>query len=156
VGRVLSLIDAVSTAAGWLAGWLFVPMTLAVAYEVTARYVFNPAGAWTSRTCSKRPVHAGGVLHPAQGGRGPTCSTSDGRRRRRSSTRSLRFFFPGLAFVFYAGAVEARQAWAIGERSAAGPLYPFKAVIPLTAALLLLQGLSELIKCARLIRGPRR
>jgi TRAP-type mannitol/chloroaromatic compound transport system permease small subunit len=32
-------------------------------------------------------------------------------------------------------------------------MYPFKAVIPMTAALLLLQGLSELIRCGRAIRG---
>ena len=52
--------------------------------------------------------------------------------------------------------VEARQAWAINERAGGWPLYPFKAVIPVTAALLVLQGLSELVKCARVIRGDSR
>ena len=66
------------------------------------------------------------------------------------------FFFPGLAFVLYAGAVEARLAWQIDERSAAGPMYLLKAVIPVTAGLLLLQGLSELIKCVRVVRGDSR
>jgi TRAP-type mannitol/chloroaromatic compound transport system permease small subunit len=72
------------------------------------------------------------------------------------------FFFPGMLFVLYAGTVEALQAWEIGERSGmkigqnAWPLYPFKAVIPLTAALLVLQGVSELIKCVRVIRGRPR
>jgi TRAP-type mannitol/chloroaromatic compound transport system permease small subunit len=66
------------------------------------------------------------------------------------------FFFPGMLFILYAGAVEARQAWAINERAGGWPLYPFKAVIPVTAALLALQGLSELIKCARVIRGGPR
>jgi TRAP-type mannitol/chloroaromatic compound transport system permease small subunit len=62
------------------------------------------------------------------------------------------FFLPGMLFILYAGWVEARQAWWIGERAGGWPLYPFKAVIPLTAALLLLQGVSELIKCAQVIR----
>jgi TRAP-type mannitol/chloroaromatic compound transport system permease small subunit len=66
------------------------------------------------------------------------------------------FFFPGMLFILYAGGVEAWQAWEIGERSGAWPLYPFKAVIPLTALLLVLQGLSELIKCVRVIRGRPR
>ena len=39
--RVVSAIDSVSTAAGWLAGWLIVPMTFAVAYEVAARAKTN-------------------------------------------------------------------------------------------------------------------
>jgi TRAP-type mannitol/chloroaromatic compound transport system permease small subunit len=71
----------------------------------------------------------------------------------------LLFFFPGLLFILYAGAVEAWFAWEIGERTALRigsvpwPMYPFKAVIPMTAALLLLQGLSELIRCGRAIRG---
>jgi TRAP-type mannitol/chloroaromatic compound transport system permease small subunit len=35
-------------------------------------------------------------------------------------------------------------------------IYPFKAVIPVTAALLLLQGFAELVKCVRVIRRDRR
>jgi TRAP-type mannitol/chloroaromatic compound transport system permease small subunit len=66
------------------------------------------------------------------------------------------FFFPGMLFILYAGAVEAWQAWEIRERAGMWPLYPFKAVIPLTAALLLVQGLSELIKCMRVLRGGSR
>jgi TRAP-type mannitol/chloroaromatic compound transport system permease small subunit len=70
----------------------------------------------------------------------------------------LVFFFPGLLFILYAGAVETVFAWEIGERtglriwSVPFPMYLFKGVIPMTAALLLLQGLSELIRCGRAIR----
>jgi TRAP-type mannitol/chloroaromatic compound transport system permease small subunit len=72
------------------------------------------------------------------------------------------FFFPGLLFILYAGAVEAGFAWEIRERtglrigSVPFPMYLLKAVIPVTAALLLLQGLSELIRCGRAIRGSAR
>jgi hypothetical protein len=48
VDRVTAAIEAVSTVAGWLAGWLIVPMTLGVAYEVAARYVFNAPTRWAS------------------------------------------------------------------------------------------------------------
>ena len=63
-----------------------------------------------------------------------------------------------LLFILYAGAVETRFAWEIGERtslrigSVPFPMYLLKAVIPVSAALLLLQGLSELIRCGRVIR----
>jgi TRAP-type mannitol/chloroaromatic compound transport system permease small subunit len=63
------------------------------------------------------------------------------------------FFFPGMLFVLYAGAVVAWESWRIRERAGAFPLYPMKAVVPVAATLLLLQGLSELIKCTRTIRG---
>jgi TRAP-type mannitol/chloroaromatic compound transport system permease small subunit len=70
------------------------------------------------------------------------------------------FFFPGMLFILYAGGAEAWNSWVIGERSDWTPwrpvLYPLKAMIPLSAALMLLQGVSELVKCARVIRGRPR
>jgi TRAP-type mannitol/chloroaromatic compound transport system permease small subunit len=72
------------------------------------------------------------------------------------------FFFPGMLGILYAGAVEAQHAWEIGERtglrigSVSVPMSLLKAVIPLTAALLLLQGVSELIRCMRTIRRSAR
>ena len=41
---MVRVIDAVSTATGWFAGWLIVPMTFAMAYEVVARYVRGSSG----------------------------------------------------------------------------------------------------------------
>ena len=46
VDRVVRAIDAVSTAAGWLAGWFIVPITVAVTYEVIARYAFHAPTKW--------------------------------------------------------------------------------------------------------------
>ena len=72
------------------------------------------------------------------------------------------FFFPGMLCILYAGGVEAQHAWEIGERTGLRiwnvpvPMYLLKGVIPLTAALLLLQGVSELVRCVRTIRGGDR
>ena len=163
VGRVVAAIDAVSTVAGWVAGWLIVPMTLVVAYEVAARYAFNAPTRWAS--------HFTYMLYGAQfmlaaaytllkGGHIRTDVFSERwssvTRARIDAVSYVLFFFPGMLFILYAGGVEARQAWEIGERAGAWPVYPFKAVIPLTALLLVLQGLSELIKCVRVIRGHSR
>ena len=163
VGRVLRVVDGLSTASGWFAGWLIVPMTLAVVYEVAARYVFNAPTKW-AYDLTYMFYGAQFMLAAAytllKGGH---IRTDVFYERWSAKTRAtidavsyLLFFFPGLLFVMYAGAVEAGQAWRIGERTVVGPMYPFKAVIPLTAALLLLQGVAELIKCARVIRGDRR
>src|SRR4029453_12486462 len=47
VDRLVAAIDTVSTATGWLAGWLIVPMTVAVVYEVVARYAFHAPTKWS-------------------------------------------------------------------------------------------------------------
>src|SRR5262245_30861096 len=72
------------------------------------------------------------------------------------------FFFPGMLCILYAGAVEARQAWEISERTGLPivgvgvPMDALKALIPLTAALLVLQALAELIRCGRAMRSRGR
>lgn len=161
--RVVRAIDIVSTATGWLAGWLIVPLTLAVAYEVAARYAFNAPTRW-SWTLTYQLYGAMFMLAAAytllKGGH-IRVDVFYGRWSSRTratidAVSYVLFFFPGMLFVLYAGGVEARQAWAIGERAGPWPLYPFKAVIPLTALLLVLQGVSELVKCVRVIRGRPR
>ena len=163
VDRLLTAIETVSTASGWLAGWLIVPMTIAVSYEVAARYVFNAPTKW-AYDVTYMLYGAQFMLAAAytllKGGHIRTDVFYD---RWSAKTRAtidavsyVLFFFPGMLFILYAGTVEARQAWAINERAGGWPIYPFKAVIPVTAALLLLQGLSELIKCGRVLRGGPR
>jgi TRAP-type mannitol/chloroaromatic compound transport system permease small subunit len=165
--RVLTAIDAVSTAAGWLSGGLIVPMTLAVSYEVIARYAFNAPTIW-AYDLTYMLYGAQFMLAAAytllKGGH---IRTDVFYERWSAKTRAtidtvsyVLFFFPGMLFVLYAGGVEAWHSWLIGERSDWTPwrpiLYPLKAVIPLTAALLVLQGVAELIRCVRVIRGRPR
>lgn len=167
--RIVRAIDAVSTAAGWLAGWFIVPITVAVTYEVIARYAFNAPTRWS--------YEVGWMLYGAQfmlaaaytllkGGHIRTDVLyerwSARTRARVDAVCYVLFFFPGMLCILYAGAVEACHTWAIGERtglrilSVGVPMYLLKAVIPLTAALLLLQGISEVIRCWRTIRGRAR
>ena len=60
------------------------------------------------------------------------------------------FFFPALLLFLVVGWEEAWYAFDIGETSEQTPwrpiLWPFKAVIPLTCLLLMIQGVSETIK----------
>jgi TRAP-type mannitol/chloroaromatic compound transport system permease small subunit len=168
VDRVVRAIDAVSTAAGWLAGWLIVPITVAVSWEVVARYAFHAPTKWS--------YEAGWMLYGAQFMlaasytllKGGHIRTDVFYERWSPKTRAtidalcyVLFFFPGMLCIFYAGAVEAHHTWQIGERTGLRiatlpvPMYWLKTVIPLTAALLVLQGISELIRCWRVIRSVR-
>jgi TRAP-type mannitol/chloroaromatic compound transport system permease small subunit len=169
VDRIVRAIDAVSTAAGWLAGWLIVPITVAVTYEVIARYAFNAPTKWS--------YEVGYMLYGAQFMLAAAYTLLKGGHIRtdvlyeRWSVRTratvdavcyVLFFFPGMLCILYAGAVEARQAWEISERTGlrivgvSVPMYALKAIIPLTAALLVLQGLAELIRCGRAMRSRGR
>jgi TRAP-type mannitol/chloroaromatic compound transport system permease small subunit len=61
------------------------------------------------------------------------------------------FFIPGVFALAWAGYNFAGDSWAINEHSnvtADGPpVYPFKMVLPLAGAFLLLQGFVEIIRC---------
>ena len=61
------------------------------------------------------------------------------------------FFVPGVFALTYAGYYFAAESWAIRETSnitAEGPpIYPFKMILPLAGAILLAQGIVEIIRC---------
>jgi TRAP-type mannitol/chloroaromatic compound transport system permease small subunit len=61
------------------------------------------------------------------------------------------FFIPGIAALIYAGYDYASDSWRILEHSnvtAEGPpVYHFKTVIPIAGALVMLQGIAEIIRC---------
>jgi len=61
------------------------------------------------------------------------------------------FFMPGVIALTYAGYFYAAESWAIKESSnitAGGPpYYPFKTVIPLAGAFILVQGIVEIVRC---------
>jgi TRAP-type mannitol/chloroaromatic compound transport system permease small subunit len=66
------------------------------------------------------------------------------------------FFIPGIVALTYAGYFYASESWAINEHSnitAEGPpVYPFKTVIPLAGAFVLVQGIVEIIRCVICIK----
>jgi TRAP-type mannitol/chloroaromatic compound transport system permease small subunit len=169
IDRAVRVIDTLSTAAGWIAGWMIVPITIAVTWEVVARYAFNAPTKWS--------YEVGWMLYGTQFMlaasytlmRGGHIRTDVLYERWSPKTRAtvdavcyVLFFFPGMLCIVYAGLVEARHAWLIGERTGLRlfvvgvPMYVLKAVIPVSAALLAVQGISEVIRCVRTIRTPAR
>jgi TRAP-type mannitol/chloroaromatic compound transport system permease small subunit len=63
----------------------------------------------------------------------------------------LLIFIPGILALVWAGYNFAADSWAIKEHSSitadGPPLYHFKTVIPIAGAMILLQGLVEIVRC---------
>jgi TRAP-type mannitol/chloroaromatic compound transport system permease small subunit len=61
------------------------------------------------------------------------------------------FFLPGVTALCWAGYTYAADSWAIWEHSSitteGPPIYPFKTVIPVAGAFILVQGIVEIIRC---------
>lgn len=160
---VLRVADGVSEWTGRLTAWLIIPLIGVISYEVFVRYVFNAPTIWAFELQF--------MLYAAMFMLGAAYTLLYGEHIRTDilynrftprwqggidAVLYLIFYFPGIALFLWAGWDFAERAWVVGERSEFSPwrppIYPLKAVIPLTAALLLLQGVSELVKslCASL------
>jgi TRAP-type mannitol/chloroaromatic compound transport system permease small subunit len=66
------------------------------------------------------------------------------------------FFIPGVVALVWAGYIFAGESWAMNEHSNitsdGPPVYPYKTVIPVAGAFLLVQGVVEIIRCVICIK----
>jgi TRAP-type mannitol/chloroaromatic compound transport system permease small subunit len=161
--RTLLFIDKVSTFVGQAFSWLIVSLTLMISWEVFSRYALDRPHAWAfdvmiqmygtlfmmagAYTLSKNGHVRGDVLYGFF------------RPRTQASidlTLYIVFFVPGVIALTYAGYYYAADSWAIREGSnvtyEGPPYYPFKTVIPIAGALLLVQGIVEIIRCVICLR----
>jgi TRAP-type mannitol/chloroaromatic compound transport system permease small subunit len=155
--RAIAAIDRFSVWVGVAVAWLTVPLVIAVAWEVVARYVFAAPTLW-SFDVTYMLYGAMFMLGAAYALRvGAHIRTDFFWERWSWRTRGIidsvayvAFFFPGIALFLWVGWHEAWYAFEIGETSEQTPwrplLWPLKATVPLAAALLLVQGVSELAK----------
>jgi TRAP-type mannitol/chloroaromatic compound transport system permease small subunit len=155
--RTVRVIDKFTDTTGTWIAWLNIPLVLAVAYEVIARYVFNAPTIWSFDVTYMLygTIFMLGCAYALH--KGAHIRTdffyetwSDRTRGMVDSISYIVFFFPSLIMLFAASWGEAWYSFSIGEASEQTPwrpiLWPFKAIVPLTCVLLLLQGVSELIK----------
>ncbi|GIX23028.1 MULTISPECIES: TRAP transporter small permease subunit [Caldimonas] len=160
--KLLLAIDAVSTWIGKTAAWAAVGLTLLISWEVFSRYVLNEPHAWVldaqimlygtmfmlagAYTLSKNGHVRGDVLY---GFFSPRAQAAV------DLVLYFLFFLPGVVALTWAGWAYARESLAIREQTFSAtplPLYPFKFVIPLAGAALLLQGLAEIARCVLCLR----
>lgn len=157
--KLLLFVDRVSTWVGHAFSWFIVALTLLISWEVFSRYALDQPHAWAfdvmimfygtlfmmagAYTLAKSGHVRGDVLYGFF--RPRTQATID-------IILYVAFFLPGVIALTYAGYYYAAESWAINEHSnitADGPpVYPFKTVIPVAGAFLLLQGIVEIIRCA--------
>lgn len=163
VQKFLFFIDGVSTWVGKAAAWLIVGLMLLVCAEVFKRYLLNAPTAWifdASNMFYGTLFMLCGAYGLAQNAhvRGDFLYSSMKPRTQASLDLVLYFvfFIPGIAALLYSGWDYAAQSWRIGEHSnvtADGPpVYHFKTVIPIAGALILLQGVAEIVRCIVCLR----
>jgi len=163
VQRLLTGVDKVSTWAGKASAWLIIVLMLVVCVEVFKRYILNSPDAWIydiNNMLYGTLFMLCGAYTLAQNGhvRGDFLYTSFRPRTQAALDLALyiAFFLPGIAALLYAGWEYAGDSWRIREHSnvtANGPpVYQFKAMIPLAGALVILQGLAEIVRCVECLR----
>lgn len=155
--RVLDIIDTFTNWTGWLIAFLLLPLMFTVVAEVFGRYMMGRSLFWSydviymlygtlfmlgaAYTLLHKghirsdfiyvnlPVRWQGVI---------------------DTVAYVGFFFPVIFFLLWFGWDNYQDAVRLNERSIHSAwrpvLHPFRAVIPLAALLLLIQGVSETIK----------
>ena len=161
--KALLFVDKISTWVGQAFSFFIVVLTLHVTWEVFARYVLDAPRAWAfdamimfygtlfmmagAYTLSKNAHVRGDVLYGFLEPR--TQATID-------LVLYFVFFIPGVFALTYAGYFYAAESWRINEHSNitydGPPYYPFKTVIPVAGAVLVAQGIVEIIRCVICIK----
>jgi TRAP-type mannitol/chloroaromatic compound transport system permease small subunit len=161
--KALLFVDKISTFVGHAFSFFIVALTLHVTWEVFRRYALDSPRAWAfdvmiyfygalfmmagAYTLAKNGHVRGDVLYGFF--RPRTQATID-------LILYIVFFLPGVFALTYAGYFYAEESWRINEHSTityeGPPLYPFKMVIPIAGAFVLMQGIVEIVRCILCLR----
>jgi TRAP-type mannitol/chloroaromatic compound transport system permease small subunit len=163
VENVLLFIDRLSAGVGKAFGWCIVIMTLGTCYEVFVRYVLRSPTNWAfdlSYFMYGALFMMAGAYTLSRNGhvRGDVVYRLMPVRVQASIDLVLFIFFflPGFSALLYYGIPYAEISWIQREVSiyspTGAPVYPHKMLIPIAAALMLLQGFAEIIRCIICIR----
>ena len=162
-GRLIAAIDRVSYWSGKAFAWLIVGLTAVVSVEVFKRYILNAPTAWIfdfNNMLYGTLFMMCGAYALAEAGHVRADFIYGRLSPRRQAALDLAlyvlFFIPGILALAYAGWDYAADSWRIGEHStvtAEGPpVYHFKSVIPIAGALVMLQGIAEIVRCVVCLR----
>ena len=164
--RAIIWLDGFSLWIGRLTCLLLVPMIITMIYEVVARKLFIAPTFWaydmSRMLCGAlfmlgagyalmRGVHIRADFLYRQ--------WSPKNQARLDALLYLILFFPGMAFFFWVSFEYTYGAWLQWERSMdttwMAPLAPARSAMPAGALFLILQGISELLKCFYTIKHNR-
>lgn len=155
--KACAAIDSVSIWSGKIVAILIFPMTFSLVWEIVARYLFNAPTIWANDVAT--------MLYGAFFMLGSAYALQRQQHIRTDflyekwSTRTkgivdsvlyIFLFFPGMIFFLWVGFGYAKKSFMLNERIVSSPwmpiIWPLKICIPVAVFLLLLQGVSELIK----------
>ncbi len=155
--KIARTLDPIAIWSGRIAAWLIIPMVLALSYEVASRYIFNAPTLWAYDMTFMLygSFFMLGAAYTLQ--RKGHIRTDSLYAKWSIKTQGwvdavcyIVMFIPFVAVFLWSGWGYFAKAFVTGERFVSSPwmpiTWPFKAVMPLTGALLALQGISELCK----------
>jgi TRAP-type mannitol/chloroaromatic compound transport system permease small subunit len=161
--KLLKAIDRVSIVSGKIVAWMILPMSLSLVYEVVARYLFNAPTIWASDISQ---ILYGmffmlGSAYALQRQQHIRTDFIYGKWSVRTrgivdAVCYIGLYFPALVFFLWVGIEFAHRSILFNERIVTSPwmpvIWPLKLAIPVSTLLLLIQGVSELLKCLFAVR----
>ncbi|WP_370399157.1 TRAP transporter small permease subunit [Sulfitobacter sp. JB4-11] len=162
--KFVHTIEGLSLWVGRAFGWCILILTLSVSYEVFVRYVLNAPTVWAFDMM----IQMYGALFLMCGAYALAQDThvrADVLYRLfpvkvqaiMDFVLYFLFFFPGVLALAWYGYEIASDSWRYKEVSFNSPasiqIYFFKSLIPLSGALLALQGVAELVRCVMAMRN---
>lgn len=159
--RITDAIDRLSTWCGKAVAWLIVPMFGVLVYEVFVRKFFRPT-VWANdiaTMCYGAHFFLAGAytLHLQKHIRTDFFSKnwSLETQVRMDIAQYLLLFLPGMLVFTWVSWQYAKESWDLREALMTTwrpPAYWYKTVIPVSSALILIQGLAEVLKCFKTLR----
>jgi TRAP-type mannitol/chloroaromatic compound transport system permease small subunit len=159
--RFTRVIDQVSVGSGKAVAWLIVPMFAVLVYEVLLRKFWQPT-IWANDVATMC-YGAHFFIAAAYTLKLQKHIRTDFLSRNWSLTTQVRMdlaqyllvFLPGMVMLTWISLEFAWESWELREQLMTTwrpPAYWYKAIIPLSAALVILQGISEVLKCVKTLR----
>jgi len=163
IHRIVRTIDQLSKTIGHAFSWCGLILTLGTCYEVFVRYVLNDPTSWAfdlSYLMYGGLFFMTGAYTLSRGGHVRADMFyrlwSDRTQAVVELSLYLLFFFPGILALVIAGWGYGIGSTVISEvsvNSPAGmPIWPLKMLIPVGGGLMVLQGVSEVLRCLLCLR----
>ena len=162
----IRVIDRFSSITGQIIALSMLFLVVTITYEVVMRYVFKAPTIWVfeaSYMVNGSCFMLGCAYALYKGAHVRTDIFWENYSERRKGmidlTSYLLFFFPAMLTMMLISIDDAVLSFEIDERSQQSPwravMWPFKAAVPISALLFMIQGISEALKCWYQIRYGR-
>ena len=165
IDRIINVIDQISIWLGKAVSWLIIPLAGVLVWEVFIRRIFHPS-MWAHDLATQlygaHFMLAGAfVLYLRQHIRTDFFYEKWSPRTQAwvDVLLYIFLFLPGMVMFFWLSCDFAAESWVLQERlftPGRPPAYFYKTVIPVGVGLMVLEGISQIVKCIRVIRGGQK